>query len=247
MNEQRSIPEYLAAVDLGSNSFHMVVARIEDGHIHIQDKLKEMVRLGAGLDEHSRLSKEARQRAFDCLRRFGERVRNFPPGTVAAVGTKTLRQARKSRRFIEKASEALGHPIAVIGGKEEARLVYLGVSHSLVAEEGKRFVMDIGGGSTELIIGENFEPLHLRSLNMGCVSMSLKFFRNGDLNKNAWAQAKQLPIWNSARSGNISRKPIGPQLPGPPALSRPWGALFRPWSSARIISPWTASTTYGSG
>ncbi|WLE96503.1 MAG: exopolyphosphatase [Candidatus Electrothrix communis] len=190
MNEQRPIPEFLAAVDLGSNSFHMVVARIEDGHIHILDKLKEMVRLGAGLDEHNRLSKEARQRALDCLHRFGERVRNFPPGTVAAVGTKTLRQAKKSRSFIEKASEALGHPIAVIGGKEEARLVYLGVSHSLVAEEGKRFVMDIGGGSTELIIGENFEPLHLRSLNMGCVSMSLKFFRNGDLNKNAWAQAK---------------------------------------------------------
>ena len=190
MNEQNQTPEFLAAIDLGSNSFHMVVARIEDGHIHILDKLKEMVRLGAGLDEHNRLSKEARQRALDCLHRFGERVRNFPPGTVAAVGTKTLRQARKSRSFIEKASEALGHPIAVIGGKEEARLVYLGVSHSLVAEEGKRFVMDIGGGSTELIIGENFEPLHLRSLNMGCVSMSLKFFRNGDLNKSAWAQAK---------------------------------------------------------
>ncbi|CAK8716223.1 Exopolyphosphatase [Candidatus Electrothrix aarhusensis] len=190
MNEQNQPPAFLAAIDLGSNSFHMVVARIEDGHIHILDKLKEMVRLGAGLDEQNRLSKEARQRALDCLHRFGERVRNFPPGTVAAVGTKTLRQAKKSRSFIEKASEALGHPISVIGGKEEARLVYLGVSHSLVAEEGKRFVMDIGGGSTELIIGENFEPLHLRSLNMGCVSMSLKFFRNGDLNKSAWAQAK---------------------------------------------------------
>ncbi|WP_339136291.1 MAG: exopolyphosphatase [Candidatus Electrothrix sp. GW3-4] len=190
MSKQSQTPQYLAAVDLGSNSFHMVVARIEDGHIHILDKLKEMVRLGAGLDKQNRLSKEARQRALACLHRFGERVRNFPPGTVAAVGTKTLRQARKSRRFVEKASQALGHPISVIGGKEEARLVYLGVSHSLVAEEGRRFVMDIGGGSTELILGENFEPLHLRSLNMGCVSMSLKVFRNGDLSKNAWAQAK---------------------------------------------------------
>ncbi|MDU9050139.1 MAG: exopolyphosphatase [Candidatus Electrothrix sp. Rat3] len=190
MNKQSPPPEFLAAVDLGSNSFHMVVARIEDGHIHILDKLKEMVRLGAGLDEQNRLSKEARERALACLHRFGERVRNFPPGTVAAVGTKTLRQAKKSRRFIEKASEALGHPIAVIGGKEEARLVYLGVSHSLVAEEGKRFVMDIGGGSTELIIGENFEPFHLRSLNMGCVSMSRQFFRTGELSKDAWTSAR---------------------------------------------------------
>ncbi|WPD22914.1 MAG: exopolyphosphatase [Candidatus Electrothrix scaldis] len=190
MSESSPPPQYLAAVDLGSNSFHMVVARIEDGHIHILDKLKEMVRLGAGLDEQNRLSKEARERALACLQRFGERVRNFPPGTVAAVGTKTLRQARRSRRFIEKASEALGHPIFVIGGKEEARLVYLGVSHSLVAEDGKRFVMDIGGGSTELILGENFEPQYLRSLSMGCVSMSLKYFRNGDLNKAAWAKAK---------------------------------------------------------
>ncbi|MCI5197355.1 MAG: Ppx/GppA family phosphatase, partial [Candidatus Electrothrix sp. AW5] len=168
----------------------MVVARIEDGHIHIQDKLREMVRLGAGLDEENRLSKEARERALACLHRFGERMRNFPPKTVAAVGTKTLRQAKKSRGFIAKASKALGHPISVIAGKEEARLIYLGVSHSLVAEEGKRFVMDIGGRSTELILGENFEPLYLRSLSMGCVSMSLKFFRDGDLNKTAWAKAR---------------------------------------------------------
>ncbi|CAK8717783.1 Exopolyphosphatase [Candidatus Electrothrix gigas] len=148
------------------------------------------MRLGAGLDEENRLSKEARERALACLHRFGERVRNFPPKTVAAVGTKTLRQAKKSRGFIAKASKALGHPISVIAGKEEARLIYLGVSHSLVAEEGKRFVMDIGGRSTELILGENFEPLYLRSLSMGCVSMSLKFFRDGDLNKTAWAKAR---------------------------------------------------------
>jgi len=223
MKNHSGPPQYLAAVDLGSNSFHMVVARIEDGHIHILDNLKEMVRLGAGLDEHNRLSKEARLRALACLHRFGERVRTFPPGTVAAVGTKTLRQARKSRRFIEKAGKALGHPISVIGGKEEARLVYLGVSHSLVAEEGKRFVMDIGGGSTELIIGENFEPLHLRSLDMGCVSMSLKFFRNGELSKNAWALAKtaahlelrpvrryfQKADWSSAAGASGTIKAVG--------------------------------------
>ncbi len=182
-------PQHLAAVDLGSNSFHMVVARIEDGHIHILDNLKEMVRLGAGLDKKGRLSEEARDRALQCLKRFGERVTDLSPGSVAAVGTNTLRQAKNSRHFLNEAHEALGHPIAVIAGKEEARLVYLGVSHSLVDEDGKRFVMDIGGGSTELIIGENFEPLHLRSLEMGCVSMSRAFFKHGRLKKKNWIKA----------------------------------------------------------
>lgn len=182
-------PQHLAAVDLGSNSFHMVVARIEDGHVHILDNLKEMVRLGAGLDSKGLLSEEARDRALQCLKRFGERVTDLPPGSVAAVGTNTLRQAKNSRHFLTEAREALGHPIAVIAGKEEARLVYLGVSHSLVAEDGKRFVMDIGGGSTELIIGDNFEPLHLRSLEMGCVSMSRAFFKHGRLQEKNWVKA----------------------------------------------------------
>lgn len=179
----------MAAIDLGSNSFHMIVARIEDGHIHILDKLKEMVRLGAGLDSHNRLSDEAKERALACLKRFGERVNNLPQGSVAAVGTNTLRRAKKSRSFIDQASQALGHPIAIIGGKEEARLIYLGVSHSLVADDQQRFIMDIGGGSTELIIGKGFEPQHLRSLEMGCVSIS-RFFKNGGLKKKYWQKAK---------------------------------------------------------
>jgi exopolyphosphatase/guanosine-5'-triphosphate,3'-diphosphate pyrophosphatase len=181
--------QHLAAVDLGSNSFHMIVARIEDGHIHILDKLREMVRLGAGLDKKDRLSEEARFRALACLERFGERVKELPQGSVAAVGTKTLRQAKNSRQFLQNASQALGHPIVVIGGKEEARLVYLGVSHSLVGVDGKRFIMDIGGGSTELIIGKDFEPQYLRSLDMGCVSMSRKFFFDGNLQKKNWEDA----------------------------------------------------------
>lgn len=187
--DQQQSPHYLAAIDLGSNSFHMVVARIEDGHVHILDNLKEMVRLGGGLDKNGRLSQEARIRALSCLDRFAERVQKLPQGSVAAVGTNTLRQAKNSRQFLKSASEVLGHPISIIGGKEEARLVYLGVSHSLVAEDGKRFVMDIGGGSTELIIGEDFEPQHLRSLEMGCVSMSRAFFRNGNLSKKNWKKA----------------------------------------------------------
>jgi len=189
MNNQQQSPQYLAAIDLGSNSFHLVVARIEDGHVHILDSLKEMVRLGGGLDKNGRLSEEARIRALSCLDRFAERVQKLPQGSVAAVGTNTLRQAKNSRQFLQSASEVLGHPISIIGGKEEARLVYLGVSHSLVAEDGKRFVMDIGGGSTELIIGEGFEPQHLSSLEMGCVSMSRTFFRNGELCKKNWEKA----------------------------------------------------------
>ncbi len=223
MIDQQQIQKHLAAIDLGSNSFHMVVARIEDGHIHILDNLKEMVRLGAGLDTKGRLSKESRLRALDCLKRFGERVNDFPKGSVAAVGTKTLRQAKNSRRFLRNAKKVLGHPISVIGGKEEARLVYLGVSHSLVAEDGKRFVMDIGGGSTELIIGENFEPEHLRSLNMGCVSMSRKYFNSGKLSKKNWKKAgttahlKLRPVrryfqkadWNSATGASGTIKTVG--------------------------------------
>jgi exopolyphosphatase / guanosine-5'-triphosphate,3'-diphosphate pyrophosphatase len=215
--------QHLAAIDLGSNSFHMVVARIEDGHIHILDNLKEMVRLGAGLDKDGNLSKESRTRALSCLERFGERVNDFPQGSVAAVGTKTLRQAKNSRIFLQNASKILGHPISVIGGKEEARLVYLGVSHSLAAEDGKRFVMDIGGGSTELIIGEDFEPQHLRSLNMGCVSMSREFFRNGKLDKKYWKKAtiaahlKLRPVrryfqkvdWSSATGASGTIKAVG--------------------------------------
>ena len=223
MVEQQRTQQHLAAVDLGSNSFHMVVARIEDGHIHILDKLREMVRLGAGLDKKDRLSEEARIRALACLERFGERVKELPQGSVAAVGTKTLRQAKNSRQFLQDASEALGHPIAVIGGKEEARLVYLGVSHSLVGVDGKRFVMDIGGGSTELIIGEDFEPRNLRSLDMGCVSMSREFFQHGRLKKKYWKNAdiaahlELRPVrhyfrdigWNSATGASGTIKAVG--------------------------------------
>ncbi len=189
MAEQNDTPQYLAAVDLGSNSFHMVVARIEDGHVHILDRLKEMVRLGAGLDEHKNLSQASKERALACLKRFGERVKDLPKGSVAAVGTNTLRQTKNSRSFLKQAKKALGHPISIIAGREEARLIYLGVSHSLVDDDGKRFVMDIGGGSTELIIGKDFEPLYLESLSLGCVSMSRRFFKNGNLKKKNWKKA----------------------------------------------------------
>lgn len=184
-------PRKLAAIDLGSNSFHMIVVQVDAfGHVNILDRLRESVRLGGGLDAKGNLTVEAQERAFACLLRFGERIRNFPSENVAAVGTNTLRQAKNAREFLHLAEEALGHPIAVISGREEARLVYLGVSHSLVKDQqGKRFVMDIGGGSTELIIGQGYEALHLESLRMGCVSSSRTYFPNGKLGKSCWEQA----------------------------------------------------------
>jgi exopolyphosphatase/guanosine-5'-triphosphate,3'-diphosphate pyrophosphatase len=171
-------PEFVAAVDLGSNSFHMIVANIRDGHLHVVDKLREMVRLAGGLDEQRNISGEARQRALDCLARFGQRLGNMPPGSVRAVGTNTLRSARNAAAFLKEAQAALGHPIEIIAGREEARLIYLGVAQSMPGE-GRRLVMDIGGGSTEFIIGEGVETLRRESLHMGCVSMSRAWFADG--------------------------------------------------------------------
>ncbi|MEB4590389.1 exopolyphosphatase [Candidatus Thiothrix sp. Deng01] len=184
-------PYKLAAIDLGSNSFHMIVVQIDAfEQVNVLDRLHEAVRLGGGLDAKGHLNKEAQQRAIDCLRRFGERIRAFPSENVAAVGTNTLRQSKNAREFLHQAEAALGHPISVISGREEARLIYLGVAHSLATDQqGKRFVMDIGGGSTELIIGQGFEPLHLESLRMGCVSSSRAFFPDGKLGKSCWEKA----------------------------------------------------------
>ena len=171
--------DIVAAIDLGSNSFHMIVARIANGHIQVLDRLREMVQLAAGLDSRNRLSGESQQRALDCLARFGQRLRQIPPEQLRIVGTNTLRQARNSAEFLARAQAVLGHSVEIISGHEEARLIYLGVAHSVAAITGPRLVVDIGGGSTELIIGEQFEPLRLNSLKMGCVSISRACFDDG--------------------------------------------------------------------
>ena len=168
-------PKTIAAVDLGSNSFHMIVVRVEGDDIQIIDRIREMVRLGAGLDENRQLSLEARTRALACLGRFGQRLRELPPGTVRAVGTNALRQAKQAGDFLTQAESALGHPIEIIAGHEEARLIYLGVAHGLAAGSNQRLVVDIGGGSTELIIGKQFDIKRRESLHMGCVSMSQRY------------------------------------------------------------------------
>lgn len=173
--------DVLAAVDLGSNSFHMIIARLRDGHFQVVDRLREMVQLRAGLDKHHYLSLEAQERAIACLERFGERIRDLPYGSVRVVGTNTLRIAHNSARFLRLARQALGHPIDIVTGEEEARLIYKGVAHSLAFDNARRLVVDIGGGSTEFIVGEGFNGLVRESLEMGCVSFSQQFFPQDEI------------------------------------------------------------------
>lgn len=173
--------ESYAAIDLGSNSFHMIVANLVDGQLQVIDRMKEMVRLAAGLNDRQELSKESMQQALECLQRFGQRIRQVPHLNVRAVGTNTLRQARNGAEFLTKAHIALGHPIEIIAGREEARLIYSGVAHSLYDEIHKRLVIDIGGGSTELIIGRGFDTFNTESLYMGCVNVSQRFFADGKI------------------------------------------------------------------
>ncbi len=180
----------IAAVDLGSNSFHCQIARVTGDQFFPLDSLREPVRLGAGLGKDKKLDEESQDRALACLARFGERLRGLDRRAVRAVGTNTLRVAKDAKLFLRKARAALGFPIEVVAGREEARLIYLGVSHSLPASREKRLVIDIGGGSTECIIGTGYKPLKLESLFMGCVSYSLRYFRDGRITKAACKEAE---------------------------------------------------------
>lgn len=182
--------DLLGSIDLGSNSFHMMIVRVDGGELQVVDRLRERVRLAAGLDESGRLTKEAQAKALACLERFGERVRDLPRGTVRAVGTNTLRQARNGFTFLVRASKALGHPIEVISGQEEARLIYLGVSRTMAPSLGRRLVVDIGGGSTECIVGQGSTPDAKSSLHMGCVSWSLRYFGSGRITLSAFEAAE---------------------------------------------------------
>lgn len=169
----------LAAVDLGSNSFHMVVARHVHGQLVVIDRLREMVRLGGGVDANGRLDPVVARRALACLERFGQRLRAVRARNVRVVGTSALRTARGKHDFLASARRALGHPIEIISGMEEARLIYSGVAHVLPPDRGRRLVIDIGGGSTEVVIGEGYEALELASLHVGCVGLAKEFFADG--------------------------------------------------------------------
>jgi exopolyphosphatase/guanosine-5'-triphosphate,3'-diphosphate pyrophosphatase len=187
VQKQQSI---LAAVDLGSNSFRLQVARVEGEQLYMLDGLREPVRLAEGLSEDKFLSAEAQQRALEALARFAERVRDLPGAAVRAVGTNALRVARNAPDFIVQAEHVLGFPIEVISGLEEARLIYLGVAHGLPKSDGNLLVMDIGGGSTEFIIGNGLTPLKMESLYMGCVSFSARYFPDGKISERKLGKAE---------------------------------------------------------
>jgi len=184
-------PQYdvLATVDLGSNSFRLQVSRVLDDQLYTLDTLKETVRLGAGLTAEKILDDDTQERALACLARFGERLRGLVPGQVRVVGTNTLRVAKNAPAFITQAEALLGFPIEIIAGREEARLIYLGAAHSLPATREKRLVVDIGGGSTEFIIGSLYKSQVTESLPLGCVTYSLRYFGDGKLTKTAFQDA----------------------------------------------------------
>ncbi|MCG8035693.1 MAG: exopolyphosphatase [Candidatus Thiodiazotropha taylori] len=208
---EADLEEAIAAIDLGSNSFHLIVARVNDGHLQIIDKMKEMVRLGEGLTADKRLDPVVAERALSCLNRFSQRLRPLPPENIRVVGTNTMRQIHPADNFQGLAEKALNHPIEIIAGREEARLVYLGVAHGLAADNDKRLVVDIGGGSTELIIGQGYQPLERESLHMGCVSMSRRFFPDGKITNQSMAAVMLAcaieirPVRNEFRDGDWNR------------------------------------------
>lgn len=180
--------ELLAAIDMGSNSFHLAIARVDHGEVKKVVSMSEKVQLGAGLDENKNLTEAAQQRGLSCLARFVGRLSSVQPTRLRIVATNALRQAKNGQEFIEKAAEILPKPIEIIAGREEARLIYLGVSHTM-ANGGKRLVVDIGGGSTEFIIGEEFEPIYTESLQMGCVAFTKAYFADGDITVKAFNKA----------------------------------------------------------
>ncbi|UIZ57037.1 exopolyphosphatase [Acinetobacter sp. SCLZS86] len=180
--------ELLAAIDMGSNSFHLAIARVDHGEVKKVASMSEKVQLAAGLDENKNLTEAAQQRGLACLARFVGRLTAVQSNRLRIVATNALRQAKNGHEFIQKAAEILPKPIEIIAGREEARLIYLGVSHTM-ANSGRRLVIDIGGGSTELIIGEEFEPIHTESLQMGCVAYTQAYFADGEISKSSFEKA----------------------------------------------------------
>ncbi len=200
--------ELMAAIDLGSNSFHMLVARNVLGQLRIVDRLRETVRIAGGLRANGDLEPAARERALACLARFGERIQNLPPHRVRALATNTVRRLRNPQAFLIPAETALGHGIEVVSGREEARLVYLGVAHGLPPSDARRLVIDIGGGSTEFIIGTGFQPLERESLQMGCIASTRRFFPEGRLSLRRW-QRGQLELAQQFQQFTIAYRQLG--------------------------------------
>ena len=181
---------HVAAVDLGSNSFHLIIARVLGDQVTVLDRLREPVRIADGLDPDGNLGDKALERVLASLKRFRERLVHLPPKRVRAVGTDTFRRVKSPKDVLARASAALGVPIEVLPGGEEARLIYLGVAHEEPAIDGRRLVIDIGGGSTECILGKRFSPLLKDSLSMGCVNFTQRFFEDGRFTRKAFRKAE---------------------------------------------------------
>ena len=180
----------LAAIDLGSNSFRLEIGRYDHGQIQRVAYLKETVRQGNGLDADRNLTEEAMQRGWDCLARFAERLSGFKKSQVRAVATQTLREAKNREAFLKKGCEILGFPIEVIAGTEEARLIYQGVAHMLPSSQERRLVVDIGGRSTELVLGQGLEATETASFRVGSVAWSMKYFPTGEFTEQAFKKAE---------------------------------------------------------
>jgi len=178
-----------AAIDLGSNSFHMIVAEPEGSSIRMIDSLRVSTRLGAGLDQQKNLTPETLERALEAMALFAERLEEVPTRNIRAVGTNTLRRARNAQEFMRVSEELIGVPIEIISGREEARLIYLAVAHALPEPDRTRLIIDIGGGSTELVIGTGLEPRLMESVNMGCVSYSQRFIDEAGSNEKSLERA----------------------------------------------------------
>ncbi len=196
----------LAAIDLGSNSFRLEIGHLPAGRYRRIDYLKEMVRLGAGLDDAGRLSEEAMARGLACLQRFAARLQGFAPAQVRAVATQTMREARNRDVFLERAQQTLGFPVEVISGREEARLIYAGVAHLQPADEA-RLVIDIGGRSTEMILGQGQVPTAAESFQVGCVGLSMRYFDDGRIDA-ARLRAAQVAAGAELEEG---LQPFGPR------------------------------------
>ena len=180
----------LAAVDIGSNSFRLEIGQLDNGHIQRVESLKETVRLGGGLDDAHLLNQDAMQRGWECLARFAERLSGFPPPHVRAVATQTLREAANRATFLDRGSDILGVPIDVVSGPEEARLTYLGVAQLLPPSDERRLVVDIGGGSTEFILGQRFDSHAIASCPVGSVAWSRQYFADGRFSTQTFDRAQ---------------------------------------------------------
>jgi exopolyphosphatase / guanosine-5'-triphosphate,3'-diphosphate pyrophosphatase len=183
--------KFFAAVDLGSNSFHMIVSRFVDGALQLVDRIREPVRLAQGLGADGQMSAAARERALSCLAQFGQRLRGLSPERVRTVATNTVRQMKNPRAFLMQAEAALGFPIEIISGREEGRITYLGVANTFAEARKRRLVIDIGGGSTEFILGQGFDVFEAESVQMGCVSTTKRFFESGAVTRKEWREVQQ--------------------------------------------------------